>query len=71
MVVGKSAVSGAAHPSFPGEPERTAPRKHCGICGIGLANERWVYSAKTGARYCPPTEWEKCSTRSVKQKVER
>ena len=38
----------------------------CGICGVALKNEEWVYSPSTGERYCLPSEWDACAIRADK-----
>lgn len=38
-----------------------SPRKHtCAICGRKWTAEEMVYSAATGERYCPVSEWTLC-----------
>ena len=40
----------------------------CGICGVTLKDEKWVYSATSGERYCLPSVWEACSVRAERRR---
>lgn len=46
-------------------------RKYCGICGIALRAERWIYSRHSNERYCPVSEWDACAERADKKVVKR
>ncbi len=36
----------------------------CGICGVTLKDEKWIYSQHSNERYCTVPEWNACHERA-------